>query len=615
MGNKPADKTPDEQGEYDDLPGSMKLIMDVAGSPCYVPVPILGRTQQVHPNVIKNLQTQMGNDRLTLQSGGTVRPLKQLLTMIANVITSNGFNSEAAFQVITTVSRDSLATYIYNMAEEMDFAKAWVRLIRLLGNSQGKTSYESELTKLVNKKPESVAEVMTTIRSLCKKMIDASHPPERREVAMVSEALRYGRSLIKIHYPQERSQIFKMYEDQKEKRDRDMRKAAKQGRVFEDYYNDFDILTNVATGFVQQFLDDGDDTLVRHKVRGYSGKTEVDESDDESENETPDINGNVARTNQERYNKKGRDWKNKRDQENDPSKTNKDPQKNKKREDEKPAIDKDSLVLEIKQALLKDMEKNTPSIEQQNQAPRQVYFPTGHPTYVPGGRGFQGPGRPPQNANQPPFNPNYRNQGQNGYQSPYPQRREGAYVRVAGTPGAICYNCNIKGHIASQCFKYQQAPPGDVECPICKGRHKAECRARPRAIEQQLPSAQNERAMVPANPGTFGGIGNQGVQSMPAPYMNIQRRNAEPTNQIPLTQSGQQNRNIYGNVTRSEISYGSGYHYALQDFYNPSEVRTITDEELGEAAARGEIEVLYDDAEGEEGDGLSDVMLHHYDRE
>ena len=97
--------------------------------------------------------------------------------------------------------------------------------------------------------------------------------------------------------------------------------------------------------------------------------------------------------------------------------------------------------------------------------------------------------------------------------------------------------------------------------------------------------------------------------------MNIQRRNAEPTNQIPLTQSGQQNRNIYGNVTRSEISYGSGYHYALQDFYNPSEVRTITDEELGEAAARGEIEVLYDDAEGEEGDGLSDVMLHHYDRE
>jgi len=130
---------------------------------------------------------------------------------------------------------------------------------------------------------------------------------------------------------------------------------------------------------------------------------------------------------------------------------------------------------------------------------------------------------------------------------------------------------------------------------------------------------QNERAVVPAgNPAGYGMIGNNGIQSMPAQYQLIQRRNAEPPNQgMQTALVNQQSRIVHGNVARCELSStGSNYQYAAQEYpasYMPSDVRTITDEEIEDGIARGEIDVLYEGAEGD--DGSSDAMRHCYDRD
>jgi hypothetical protein len=127
--------------------------------------------------------------------------MSQILGVIADHITSQGYNERAAFQLVETVSKGALLEFIRDMKTEETFANFWNQLLTLFGSTVKKSSCENELRQLVKNKPSpsNLALIFIKIRGICRR-VASEEEPEHRAHKMASESLRWGRKLIRNHF-------------------------------------------------------------------------------------------------------------------------------------------------------------------------------------------------------------------------------------------------------------------------------------------------------------------------------------------------------------------------------------------------------------------------------
>jgi hypothetical protein len=600
--------------------GIINTILPERGDANYVPVPLLGNSSVLLGPVVKSLEISMNKEKLTLEPGNTSRPVKQLLSMVGDAITSNNLNETAAYQLLANVSKPDLSSVIYDLKEsETPFKDGWEHIVSVISSTVGKSSCEQDLKVLLRQRPASLALAMGKIRTLCRRLV-ANEDPETREQRHTSECLRWGKKLIALHYRHYYQHIEHLFQA-----DKDRLKVVKTlGSAYQtndSVRNEFNRYIEISCNYISTFMnmDLGDREFPRSKA--YAAKVSQDteegadpdslgyedtntDSDDDYAVEaavSKTTSNNQHRREDQRKNRDKSKERNRRDRRNSRSRERRDEKKDQKSNAHVLTCTGEPLMnMQAYMAQVPVMQPNVPY------QPR-MGMPSHHPVML------------PQNFMPRPYQPRYPQNGQ--------------VIRVKSDPNLHCQNCNLQGHSYTTCFKYKDTP-GTVQCQNCFGFHKGECK-RPLGVTSFRPqpqgfqNQQNQTSQGVSQPSNqtrmpFNGIANNGVQSLPATEANIQRRNGsgQPfANQntmrgnVPQQQQKSASQNVQIHVAHTLGSEGSGYHFSGMPGFNQvsdqdiDQISVVTEEEL--AADQEDIGFLLQHGDDASQDG-SNVMYHNY---
>ena len=558
----------------------LNTIMPGKESATHVEVPILGNQSAVTPNMLKFLQTSMSGEKLSIDSGSNARSMSQLLDVVADHITSQGYTERTAYQLLEAVSKGSLLDFIRDMKGEETFANFWNQMILLFGSTVKKSSCESELKQLIKHKPTpaTLASSLLKIRNICRK-VALEEEPEHRVHRMTSDSLRWARKLIRIHYIHYLQNIEMMFQDEKE-RMKNIRKLGSSYGLEERTKNDYDIYMAIACNHIASFAvdEDHDRDIGHHRSRNHASTTKDDTNDTTSDSSSED----EIRVSEAKIPGSGRHRDKKRHDRSRDRSTDREKDRHKRRQrshdrtHKSPHKGRDET--HVKEASVQQQRQPQGQVFQQGfgnqmpQPPQQISLPSSHPTMIP-----------------VRFQPN-RSQNQHG-QGHLPKVwrtvQGNQVIRVVSDRTKRCRNCNLIGHEYTTCFKYPE-PPTDTQCSICEGYHKGECkRFFPQNRMMHDPNRQarhqgnHQGDRFPMNQG----LGNVGRQAMPANQADIQRKNQ--------MQGPQPNRDptktVFVHVARAEypeeFDSGSGYNYFMDAsglILEEQNMSQITEEELAE---------------------------------
>jgi hypothetical protein len=222
--------------------------------------PILGRESTVSASISKNLLAAIGGKRLLSMPKDGSKPVIHALPTIANAISNNNLNAEAAFTVMLNITCGVLYDYIYSAQHNNAFGNQtarfehmWYHIQKISRVTVSNEYYEKELERLITMKPtKDISEILTRIQTTIQKMYENLPGAEERATMIKTKTIAYLFHWVQHHYDYSFSQIESVYEDERQADIRKKNNARIQGIPYESTFEPIDSLISVIISYLDK---------------------------------------------------------------------------------------------------------------------------------------------------------------------------------------------------------------------------------------------------------------------------------------------------------------------------------------------------------------------------